>query len=225
MASASPSSPAASSVTPVRSGRRRQRSVRVTVAVALLGLATALVLIALPTQSPLWLSLAAVFALVCGWAAARIVYNELAQSRREAAVDRAAQAQAYRSLFAERASKHAEFTTAMTDRLVRRDRHVAELESTVVDAEKRAIEAETRVQREARRANEAQERVQELTERVGELEIAQAEQADELATWHADLDVTTAGLGVDIDAVVDLIAWEERVSAGSRSPESEQKHA
>ena len=156
MASSSPSVPAASSVTP-RSGRRRQRSVRVTVAVVLLGAATAAVLAALPTQSPLWLSVASVAA--------------------------------YRSLFSERASEHAEFTTAMTDRLVRRDRDVTELEDAVVAAEQRAIEAEARVAREARRANEAQDLVTELTERVEELEIREAEQADELATWHSDHDV------------------------------------
>src|SRR6476661_6202236 len=226
MASASPSVPAASSVTPptspaagLRPGRRRQRSVRVTVAVALLGVATALVLVALPTQSPVWLSVAAVVAIASGWAAARIVYTELAQSRREAAADRAAQAQAYRSMFSERASEHAEFTTA-----------IAELETTVVEAEKRAIEAEARVQREARRANDAQEKVTELTERVQELEIRKAEEDDELATWHSDLDVPLPvpgdGLNVDIDAVVDLIAWEERVSVGARTSESEaKKHA
>lgn len=213
MASSSPSAPPASSVT--RPGRRRQRSVRVTVAVALLGAATALVLVALPTQSPLWLSIASVAALASGWAAARIVYNELAQSRREAATDRAAQAHAYRSMFAERASEHAEFTTVMTDRLVRRDRDVAALEDDVVAAEKRAIEAEARVQREARRANDAQERLVTLTERVQELEIRKAEEDDELATWHSDLDATS---------MVELIAWEERVSAGA-APEAEKKHA
>jgi hypothetical protein len=157
--------------------------------VALLAAATAAVLVALPTQSPLWLSIASVVALAAGWAAARIVYTELAQSRREAATDRAAQAQAYRILFSERASEHAEFTTAMTDRLVRRDRDVVVLEDSVVAAEERAIEAEARVQREARRANEAQELVAVLTERVEELEIRNAENADELATWHSDHDV------------------------------------
>jgi hypothetical protein len=237
MASASPSVPAASSVTPLtspaagpRPGRRRQRSVRVTVAVALLGVATALVLVALPTQSPVWLSVASVVALASGWAAARIVYTELAQSRREAAADRAAQAIAYRSMFSERATEHAEFTTAMTDRIVRRDAEIAELETTVVAAEKRAIEAEARVQREARRANDAQDKVAELSERVQELEIRKAEEDDELATWHSDLDVplpvTGDGLNLDIDAVVDLIAWEERVTVGARAPESEaKKHA
>ena len=41
-----------------RPSRRRQRSVRVTVAVALLSAATAAVVVALPTQSALWLSIA-----------------------------------------------------------------------------------------------------------------------------------------------------------------------
>ena len=235
MASASPSVPAASSVTPPtgsasgpRPGRRRQRSVRVTVAVALLGVATALVLVALPTQSPVWLSVASVVALASGWAAARIVYTELAQSRREAAADRAAQAIAYRSMFSERATEHAEFTTAMTDRIVRRDAEIAELETTVVEAEKRAIEAEARVQREARRANDARDKVAELTERVQELEIRKAEEDDELATWNPDLDVPLPvegdGVGFDLDAVVDLLVWEERVSAAHR-PAPEQKQA
>lgn len=208
------------STSPTRPGRRRQRSVRVTVAVLLLSLATVAVLLALPGQSPLWLSVASVSALVCGWAAARIVYSELAQSRREAAADRAAQAQAYRSMFSERASEHAEFTSAMTDRLVRRDREIAELETAVVAAEQRAMEAETRVQRESRRANEAQELVIALQEQVEQLEIRKAEESDELASWDSTL------FEPHLDAVVDLIAWEEKVSAGSaRSSEGDQKHA
>ena len=89
-----------------RPSRRRQRSVRVTVAVALLSVASAAVVLALPTQSALWLSIASVLALACGWAAARIIYTELLQSRREAATDRAEQAQAYRTMFHERAAEH-----------------------------------------------------------------------------------------------------------------------
>jgi hypothetical protein len=193
--------------------------VRVTVAVLLLSLATVAVLLALPGQSPLWLSGAAVFALVCGWAAARIVYSELAQSRREAAADRAAQAQAYRSMFTERASEHAEFTSAMTDRLVRRDREIAELETAVVAAEQRAMQAETRVQREARRAKDAEERAAQLQEQVEQLEIRKAEEADELASWDANL------FDPQLEAVVDLMAWEEKVSAGAQPSSEDQKHA
>jgi chromosome segregation ATPase len=193
--------------------------VRVTVAVALLCLATLVVVLALPTQSPLWLSVSSVVALACGWAAARIVYSELAQSRREAATDRAAQAQAYRSMFALRAEEHAEFTTSMTDRIARRDKDVEELEATIVLAEQRAIEAESRVKREARRANEAQEKIADLQQRFTELEARAAEENDELASWGADL-------GAELDTVVDLLAWEEKVSVGGPSAEeSAQKHA
>lgn len=187
---------AADAVTPVLAGatsRRRQRSVRITVATALLGLATLVVLLTLPGQSPLWLSAAAVFALLCGATASRIVYSELVQSRREAQQDRSAQAKAYTSLFSERAHEHASFTSAMTDRLARLDREVSDLEGAVVLAERRAVDAETRVQREARRAAAALERVAELEE---DIEILKAEHADELATWGSDL-------GADLDADLD----------------------
>ena len=195
--------------------RRRQRSVRVTVAVTLLSVATAAVVLALPTQSPAWLSVSSVFALVCGFAASRIIYNELLQSRREAATDRASQAQAYRSMFSERAAEHAEFTTAMTDRLVSRDRSIKELEGTIVLAEKRAMDAETRVKREARRANDAMELVASLQE---QLEIRKAEEADELASWEGWDGV------MDASTVVDLLAWEDKANAGAGAAD-DRKHA
>jgi hypothetical protein len=198
-----------------RPSRRRQRSVRVTVAVALLSLATAAVLLALPTQSPVWLSVASVLALACGWAAARIIYTELAQSRRDNAADRAAQAQAYKSLFSERASEHAEFTTAMTDRIAAREAELAELQVGLVEAQRRAGEAEARVQREARRANDASNEVASLKERVQELEIRKAEEADELATWEG------------FETAVDMMAWEAKVNAATVAAQSEadRKHA
>ncbi len=195
--------------------RRRQRSVRVTVAVALLSVATIAVVLALPTQSPAWLSASSVLALVCGSLASRIIYTELLQSRREAAEDRAAQAQAYRTMFSERAEEHAEFTTAMTDRLASRDKSIRELESTILLAEKRAIEAETRVKRESRRANEAMQLVSELQQA---LEIRKAEEADELAGW---------GESMEADTVVDLLAWEDKVNAAGEAmaEASGRKHA
>ena len=152
--------------------------------------------------------MSSIVALACGWAAARIVYTELVQSRRDNAADRAAQASAYKSMFAERASEHAEFTTAMTDRMKHNDAEVAELQVSIVEAQRRAAEAETRVQREARRATEADEKVAELEERMHELEalkVADEDQAldsdDSLATWDG------------FETVVDLMAWEEKVGA------------
>jgi hypothetical protein len=196
--------------------RRRQRSVRVTVAVALLGLGTLGVVLALPTQNPVWLSVSSVLALLFGATASRIIYSELLQSRKEAATDRAAQAQAYKAMFVERAAEHAEFTSAMTDRLVRRDRSIHELEGTIVLAEARAIEAETRVKREARRANEALELVAELQEK---LQIRAAEEAEEATTWEGWDGV------MDAETVVDLLAWEEKAQAGSGESSADRKHA
>lgn len=198
-----------------RPSRRRQRSVRVTVAVALLSVATAAVVVALPTQSALWLSIASVLALACGWAAARIIYTELLQSRRDNATDRAAQAQAYKSLFSERASEHAEFTTAMTDRIATREKELAQLQEDLVSTQRRAGEAEARVQREARRANDAAAEVASLKERIEELEIRKAEEADELATWEG------------FETAVDLMAWEAKINEAARDAqaEAERKHA
>lgn len=198
-----------------RPSRRRQRSVRVTVAVALLSLASAAVVLALPTQSPLWLSIASVLALACGWAAARIIYTELAQSRRDNATDRAAQAQAYRSLFSERASEHAEFTTAMTDRIAARDKELTQLQEDLVATQRRAGEAEARVQRESRRANDAAAEAASLRERIEELEIRKAEEADELATWEG------------FETAVDLMAWEAKINEAAleAQAEAERKHA
>ena len=215
MASTSPSK------TPLRPARRRQRSVRVTVAVALLSFATLGVVLALPTASYAWMATAAVFALVCGWASARIVYNELAQSRRENFADRAAQANAYRNLFSARAEEHAEFSSAMTDKLARNEREVRELSGTLVLAEKRAAEAENRVKREAKRASTLEAKVTELEE---ELEIRKAEEEDQLAVWDA-AQFQLPGMGDDLDTVVDLLAWEERVNAETAPTQADKKHA
>lgn len=215
MASTSPSK------TQLRPARRRQRSIRVTVAVALLSFATIAVVLALPTQSFAWMAAASVLSLVCAWASARIIYNELAQSRREAAADRAAQASAYRTMFSIRANEHAEFSTAMTDKLARTDREVRELSGTLVLAERRAAEAEHRIKREARRANDLEAKVAELEE---ELEIRKAEEEDQLAVWDA-AQFQLPGMSDDLDTVVDLLAWEERVNAETAPANQDKKHA
>ena len=187
--------------------RRRQRSVRVTVAAALLVLGAVAVLVALSLATVPALSVASVLSLVCGWAAARIIYTELVQSRRTHARDRAEQAQSFKALFTERSAEHAAFAEAMGDRLTAREREVRELESTLRLSECRATDAEERVRREARRANQAQERVSELEVALA---IRTAEEADELASWEA----ASAHDGFEeMDTVVDLLRWEDRSQA------------
>lgn len=177
--------------------RRRQRSVRVTVSVALLSVASALVLLALPTQSVLWLSLSSVLAMAISWAALRMMWTEVLQSRRENATDRAAAASAYRSLFSLRANEHAEFTTAMTERLAEAHLSQRELEGVVVHTETRAQRAESRLVTESKALVQARERIQQLEVAVA---VRQAEEADALATWEAE-----GG-----DSVAALVAWEEQ---------------
>ncbi|MCW2759952.1 MAG: hypothetical protein JWR85_153 [Marmoricola sp.] len=164
----------AASRTPMR---RRQRSVRVTVSVVLLSVATAAVLASLPAQSPLWLSLASLTALALAWGALRIMWTEVLESRRENAADRAAAAAAYRSLFSVRAVEHAEFTTAMTERLAEAHLSQRELEGLVTQHESRAQRAESKL-------NDAQVRVQTLEETVAALQAAGPDAVVELVAWE-----------------------------------------
>jgi hypothetical protein len=180
------------------SGRRRQRSVRVSVAAALLAAASLLTVGALAAGQVLALVIAATLATVCGWAAFRILHTELLEQRRQHARDRAAQADAFGVLFAHRSAEHAAFVAAMGERLAAATREVRELEGTLRLSECRALEAEDRVRREARAGDRARARVAELEVALA---IRSAEEADELASWSA---------GADLDTVVDLFAWEER---------------
>jgi hypothetical protein len=177
--------------------RRRQRSVRVTVSVTLLAVATALVVLALPTQSALLLSIAAVAAIVLGWAALRMMWTEVLQSRRENARDRAAAANAYRNLFSQRAAEHAEFTTAMTERLAESQLTMRELEGALGVEQRRAAVAENGLADASARLGDAQRRVGELE---AELTRRHAEEAEALAIWE--------GEGGDAAAVAELVAWE-----------------
>jgi hypothetical protein len=194
--------------------RRRQRSVRVTVSVALLSVASAAVLITLPTQSPFWLSLSSVAAVALSWAALRIMWTEVLQSRRENAADRAAAASAYRNLFSLRAAEHAEFTTAMTERLAEAHLSQRELEGLVAQTETRAHRAENQLMAEAKALVSAKERVQELEMALA---VRRAEEADALATWEAE-----GG-----DSVAGLVAWEEQANRQATAKQDDKvlRHA
>jgi chromosome segregation ATPase len=187
--------------------RRRQRSVRVTVAVVLLSVATLGVLAALPTQSPVLLSVSAVTALVLAWAALRMMWTEVLQSRRENAADRAATASAYKSLFSERAAEHAEFTTAMTERLAESNLSVRELQGELVQAQRRAADALLRAESSEHTLEQARDRVSEL-ERSIELLRAEreAEEADALASWEAEGGEPARG------SVDELVTWETKAA-------------
>lgn len=190
--------------------RRRQRSIRVTVSVALLALAAIVVVAALVRQSTTVLSIAALVALVCGVVATRIMQTELAQSRRGAAAERSAQAQNYRALAGKRSEENTAFATMMRERVATRDETVAELgtalkstELRVEQQEKRATEAENLSRRESHRADLAETRADELEKQVGDQQM-------------------------ELDGLADLLGFEHlAVEQGSveQNPESQQKGA
>lgn len=184
---------------PLTSSRRRQRSARVTVAVFLLTSATVAVLAALPTQSPALLSVSSVLALVLGWAALRIVWTEVLQSRREHATDRAATASAYRSLFSERAVEHAQFTSVMTERLAESNTSVHELQVALVNAQRQAAEL-------AARADTAESAFASALVRIAELERSIEVLRDQHEAELALLDETDPG------SVDDLMAFDEKIA-------------
>jgi chromosome segregation ATPase len=187
--------------------RRRQRSVRLTVAVVLLSVATAGVLATLPTQSPVLLSASAVIALVLAWAAVRIMWTEVLQSRREHAADRAATASAYRSLFSERAAEHAEFTTAMTERLAESTLSVRELQGELVQAQRQAADALVRAESSEHTLDQARDRVAQLERSIEMLRAErEAEEADALASWEAEGGEPARG------SVDELVTWEAKAA-------------
>ena len=108
--------------------RRRQRSTRVTVAVAFITIAALLVAGATIGGSFLVTALAAAVAVALGAAATKITHSELIQTRIEAARDRAEQAQSYRTLTEQRTAENEQFAATMTERIATRQKLIHELE-------------------------------------------------------------------------------------------------
>jgi hypothetical protein len=180
------------------SGRRRvQRSIRVTVAVGLTA-GGAGVVVGAAIAGRLVVAAAAVAAL-CGIAAVRVMYDEVAQTRRAHAEERARQARAFSRTIAADRAEHAIFATSLERRVRLKDRSIRELAGTLRLAEARADEADARMRREARRANEAQARLAELLDEV-------------LSQQTAELAEIDAAHDPDLPTIVDLLAWEDRVN-------------
>src|SRR3546814_13502676 len=123
--------------------RRRQRTTRVTVAVVLIMIATLAVLGALVGGSSVLVAVSAVAAVILGAVATKITHSELLQSRRDAARDRAEQAQAYRKLDETRSEANAEFARTMTARIAARPKLIHELEGELAGAQRPEIGSES----------------------------------------------------------------------------------
>lgn len=189
--------------------RRRQRSVRIVAAVLVLLAAAVLVTVAVVVASQALLVVAALGALLAGCVAARIVNNELAQTRREWARDRAQQAKAYEDILAARTREQARFAADMSKRVADRDSRIVELKGTVRLADARADEAGRRVNLEKKRNAELQDRVASL--------LTEKEALVDRAALEAE--------SAEASTIVDLMRWEQDSSGLDAPPRDERKQA
>src|SRR4051794_18286702 len=186
--------------------RRRQRSTRLMVAAALVITSAVVVLGAVLSASVTLVSVAAVLAVVLGATAARTPHSELTQSRREAAADRAEQAQAYRKLGDTQSREHRSFVDAMSAKVGQAEEAATQLESAVVSSQGRAADSARRLKAETRRADEAEsegtrlavaledsdQRAAEAIVRVSELEDENGVLRTENDTLRSELDIATS---------------------------------
>src|SRR3954468_6234097 len=193
---------------------RRQRSTRLTVSVLLLALPPLVVVGALATGSWPLLAGSAALGVLLGAAATRITHNELATTRRDAARDRAQQAQAYRRLTEERTAEQAEFAASMQARVTQQQDAVRELEEALTNAQHRASEATRKVNAEARRADAAERQGADTAERLraqlAEAEDRAAEAVVRVAELEQEVDVVRAEL------VTVTRAWHDAEAAQRR---------
>ena len=196
------------------SNRRRQRSTRLTVAVTLLALAAVLVVGAVVSGSWLLVTFAAALGVLLGATATKITHTELVTARRDAARDRADQAQAYRRLTEERVAENAAFAASMQDKLARQETAVHELEDALTAAQERSAEATRKLNAEARRADAAERQGRDAEERLGQRLADAEERAAEaivlVAELEQELDVVRAEL------VTVTQAWREAQTAQRR---------
>src|SRR3954471_17942366 len=155
--------------------RRRQRSTRITLAVALVAIAGAPVLGAVLTGSWALLAAAAVLGVALGAAAVRITHSELMQARRDANRDRAEEARVYHELTATRVAEHATYVVDMEHRMTAHQTTIEELEVALTSAQQRAADATRKLNAEARRADLAESEGESLARRLDEAETRAAE--------------------------------------------------
>jgi hypothetical protein len=178
--------------------RRRQRSVRITVASALLIWAAGLVAAALAAGLALLISLAAAAAVLLGAVATRITYSEVVESRREVCRVQAEQAQAFTALTEQRVAENADFVAAMAAQREFARNALLQMEEAVGAAQFHAADAERRLRDEVQRADaegvafakcldDAEIRAAEGSLRVAELEQERDVLRAELDVLHCEL--------------------------------------
>jgi TolA-binding protein len=164
------------------------------VAVTLLAVGAALVIGALASSSAGLIAVAAVVAVLAGAAATRITHSELVQARRDAARDRAVQAQEYRVLTERRTAESAAFAADMRRKISEREEAIDVLERALSNAQKNAAEQTLKRGQEARRADAAERGRDEAVSGRDDAEGRAAEAIVIVAELEAEIDVLRAEL-------------------------------
>jgi hypothetical protein len=186
---------------PRTTARRRQRSTRLTVAVALLVLSAVLVVGAVVSGSTLLITVAAVAGVLLGAAATKITHSELADARVEAARDRAAQAKSYAALTERRTAENMNFALDMRRKITAREEVIAGLEVALSTAQRAVADQTLKFNAEARRADLAERHNREtegsiasLSRSLNHSEERAAEAIMLVAELEAEIDVLKAEL-------------------------------
>ena len=195
-----PTAPEADSYPDSMPVRRRPRSSRAVLAACLLGVVGLLVGAALVLGERLVLSAAAVATYLASVAAARLLSDEHARTRLQAAHDRVVQAQDYRRLFALRVQEQDAFAATMTDRVVARDAQIARLRVELHDAAQRAEITCNTADELARTVSELRFRIRELS---SDLDEQKSLASESLAFWY----------GRHNPSVHEILDWEARNGA------------
>ncbi len=185
---------------------------------ALLGFAGVVLVVALVVASATALLVAAVTSYVAGVAAARVLDDELAQSRRESARWRAAQARADGERAHAVARQHRLTVTTLTRRLADSQAVAGALRDRLELAQEQVGDTSRRLVRESRRTSTRIAALQAEVDRLHE-ELAALAPDDMLATWDGVEDLSPAE--ANRAGVVDLMTWEQRAT----TPSTHRKHA
>jgi hypothetical protein len=199
--------------------RHRRAGTRISLAVALLGVAGFVLVVALIVASATVLLVAAVTSYVAGVAASRMLADELAQVRRDAARARADQALVDTQRSQAVARQHRLAVTTLSRRLA--DSHAAAtaLRIQLALAQEQVTDTSRRLVRESRRSSTRMAALQAEVDRLHH-ELAVLAPDDMLATWDGVEDVSSAP-DADHAGVVDLMTWEQRATP----PSGRRRHA
>jgi chromosome segregation ATPase len=162
------------------------------VLVAALAVAGSAVAVASADVSWVLLAGAAALAVLLGAVATRITHSELADSRRDAAADRARLAQGYAELTEQRSTEHAAYVATIESRISEREEMLDQLEMALSAAQRRAASATRRKNAETGRADALQAQLVQAEDRATDAMVKVHELEHELVTLRAELDSVTA---------------------------------